>query len=423
MNDKHRSVLLSFRVGAAARRGAPAAPLPRDASAFHRDLKAMVRAHFRGRGRFAHKASAGHFARMGAVGAGYAYCLYAGWWRGDARLAAPLGVCAWFVLANLAHDGSHCAVAASGRANELWALTGAPLLTSWASWYLQHCASHHLHTNEPAEDVDVTHHPMCRWHRSSDPPLFARALTGARNLAWHATAGLVATANMSLVHPWKFVLEPVLRTRVLGQKLAPIFGADNEAFAAAEKAAGRHVEHELSFFRVAGRVHERGLFAHGSRLGLALGSWLAAVLFVVVPFARFGASRQASALTLGPYAVTSVIFFVVTQVSHVQEACQQPRTTANPDFLARQALTSLDYSAESRVWGFLTGGLNTQSLHHVMPGVCSCHYAELYPKFFEICVKHDCAPARATGGLLGAFGSHLRHIYNLGELYNGPEHE
>ena len=92
-----------------------------------RTRSAMVRAHFRGRGRFALKASAGHFARMGAVGACYAYCLYAGWWRGDARLAAPLGVCAWFVLANLAHDGSHCAVAASGRANELWALTGAPL--------------------------------------------------------------------------------------------------------------------------------------------------------------------------------------------------------------------------------------------------------------------------------------------------------
>ena len=89
------------------------------------------------------------------------------------------------------------------------------------------------------------------------------------------------------------------------------------------------------------------------------------------------------------------------------------------DFFRRQATTSLDYGIDSNVWRFLTGGLNVQSIHHVMPGVCSCHYTDLYPKFYALCRKHDCEPAVAPG-ILRATYLHLKHVYDLGELYRGP---
>ena len=92
------------------------------------------------------------------------------------------------------------------------------------------------------------------------------------------------------------------------------------------------------------------------------------------------------------------------------------------DFFMRQATTSLDYAVHSELWRFLTGGLNVQAIHHVLPVVNSCHYTKLYPKFFAICEKHGCAPAVAPG-ILAASYRHLKHVYDLGELYTGPHLE
>merc|ERR1711907_358201 len=75
----------------------------------------------------------------------------------------------------------------------------------------------------------------------------------------HFTAFLVSTANMSLTHPWKFVVVPWVR-RHLGLELPPFFGADNVEWAAKQKKANKHAPHELAFFRVSGRMHRTGFF-------------------------------------------------------------------------------------------------------------------------------------------------------------------
>merc|ERR1712072_1615287 len=269
--------------------------------------------------------------------------------------------------ANLAHDGSHHAVSRRPWVNEISLLTSSPLLYSYGSWYQQHCASHHLETNDPDLDVDVQHHPFARWERSMWKD---HNLTGVINLLWHFTAFLVSTANMSLTHPWKFVFVPWVRTH-LGLELPPFFGADNVEWAAKQKKANKHAPHELAFFRVSGRMHRTGFF------------------------------------------------FTVTQISHVQAECQRPDPTK--DYFQHQARTSLDYGFTSEFWRFATGGLNVQSIHHVMPVVNSCHYARLYPEFYALCEKYDCAPATEPH-ILSAGYRPLKHVYDLGELYRGPDY-
>ena len=74
-----------------------------------------------------------------------------------------------------------------------------------------------------------------------------------------------------------------------------------------------------------------------------------------------------------------------------------------------------------RFWRFATGGLNVQSIHHVMPVVNSCHYAKLYPEFYALCEKYDCAPATEPNILTAGY-RHLKHVYDLGELYRGPDY-
>ena len=409
MNDRHRATMRKYVVAAADARPASLAP-----SKLHNELKAMVRDHFKGNPYDGHKASWEHLAHMGAVFAVYAVG-WRGWWRGDYVLGGVvLPVCAWLVMANFGHDGSHHAVSRRPWVNECALLTASPLLYSYGSWYQQHCASHHLETNDPDLDVDVQHHPFTRWHRDllRDKPW----MTGAVNLAWHFTAFLVSTINMSNVHSWKFVFVPWVQRHVTKTPLPPFFAPDNEVYCAAEHAAGRDAPHELAFFKVSGRMHRTGFF-DGWRGYVAVAAYLSGLVFLATPFFRFGVGARALFFALVPYVVTSALFFTVTQISHVQAPCQEPPAT--DDFFAIQARTSLDYGCDSELWRFLTGGLNVQSIHHVMPGVNSCHYTKLYAKFHAICAKHGCAP-ETEPGIASAGLRHLKHVYDLGELYAGP---
>jgi len=132
-------------------------------------------------------------------------------------------------------------------------------------------------------------------------------------------------------------------------------------------------------------------------------------------------SRKASAaycayalfLVLVPYMVSSLCFMTVTQISHIQEACQNANVAHEPDAYKRQVMTSMDYSPDSRLVGFLTGGLNMQSIHHVLPSISSTHYRKMYPKFREVCIKHGCMPPQAASPL-HCVASHILYVYRLG---------
>ena len=65
-------------------------------------------------------------------------------------------------------------------------------------------------------------------------------------------------------------------------------------------------------------------------------------------------------LALAPWGASSVLFMTATQISHIQEVCQQDLTLDEVCPYRRQALTSLDHSTRSNIGHFLTGGLNLQ---------------------------------------------------------------
>lgn len=57
-------------------------------------------------------------------------------------------------------------------------------------------------------------------------------------------------------------------------------------------------------------------------------------------------------------------------------------------FAKRQVLSSLDFSADSSFWGHVSGGLNTQAIHHCFPSVSAMHLRDIYPQFRKVCLKH-----------------------------------
>ena len=90
-----------------------------------------------------------------------------------------------------------------------------------------------------------------------------------------------------------------------------------------------------------------------------------------------------------PWAVCGAIWTVMTQVSHVQEDCQRPPTGEADDYFRWQIESAVDYSVGSELVPKLTATLNLQSMHHVMPSVCGCHFASLYDEYAEVCAKHN----------------------------------
>ena len=46
-------------------------------------------------------------------------------------------------------------------------------------------------------------------------------------------------------------------------------------------------------------------------------------------------------------------------------------------FLEHQLLTSVDYHAQNRIFGFIFGGFNAHVAHHMFPQICSVHYPAL----------------------------------------------
>merc|ERR1712070_71922 len=111
--------------------------------------------------------------------------------------------------------------------------------------------------------------------------------------------------------------------------------------------------------------------------------------------------------------MSSLMFMIVTQISHIQSECQAENVYDEPDYFKRQARTSIDYSTDSHIVGFLTGALNLQSIHHTIPSVSSSHYRRMYPEFYAICCKHGCEPQRCPT-IVHAIWKHLGYIWNLG---------
>lgn len=99
---RHRKILDKYLVGddglpfPRGVKGAVSTPAPA-LSAFHADLVAMLRAHFSGKGRAAHKAKLGHSVLMSVVVLLYGLA-WLGWARGSVSAAVVLPFLAWLVM-------------------------------------------------------------------------------------------------------------------------------------------------------------------------------------------------------------------------------------------------------------------------------------------------------------------------------------
>jgi fatty acid desaturase len=257
----------------------------------------------------------------------------------------------------LSHDGSHFAVSRYPRINALCTWTSLPYIYHPVFWYMQHVLQHHVFTNDKG-DVDLIHlsplgrlSPLARWkwfHR-------ANALFAVTFLP------LMTSFAESMHYPLR-----LLRAYMRG---------------------------DLDRAKVLSGCTEKAAFMFGSlkkRLlfGLALGISLSLYLYVLVIHGVVAAAT--------PWVVAGAYFCIISQVSHLQEECQDPELEVRHadsqrkvrPWSHRQILHTVDYNPHSSLVNILTGGLNTQSIHHLFPTIHNAHYIALWPRLAPIMAKH-----------------------------------
>jgi fatty acid desaturase len=253
-------------------------------------------------------------------------------------------------------------------------------------WYLQHVVQHHVYTNDKG-DVDLIHlsplgrlSPSARWK-----------WIHSFNVVWALVfLPIVTTLSETIQYPVRLWLA-YCRGTLSGQKV--LRGcSDKETF-------------------LFSSLKKRVLFLLAMAIPIVLYAYM---------YGAFGFR-----VAVAPWVTTGIYFFLVTQVSHLQEECQDSfledvdESTGKKamSWSIRQVMHTVDYNSSSTITNLLTGGLNTQSIHHLFPSIHHAHYIALGPILEPIIARHLeaeglVAPARSS--FLHAFLSWITWMNKLG---------
>jgi len=318
---------------------------------FHMALKEMVKDHFKGKPKGAHKMEWPNLIATGTCFVVYYYLIYK-MIHDDWAYAIPfIGICASYLTFNCMHDASHGALVTVPWLNDIFAHAAGPYGVNVASWMIQHVSSHHIYTNDHG-DVDLHHFPMFEFtgdKKSYDPRPFLAHLF----MLFMVTSTTIE--HLVLVVPYSIIFGhyDLLTGEVMYGKIKSI--ATHRA--------------EL-FFRITGE-------------------FVGTIAFLVYSGYHMGVIKG-FVYHMTVYLVASYIFTFFTQVSHFQSECfEKKEDEREKSWAKRQVASSMDFAPDSHLWAQLSGGLNTQAIHHVMPAVSAMHLRSLYPKFRAVCQKHN----------------------------------
>lgn len=238
-------------------------------------------------------------------------------------------------------------------------------------WLLQHVAQHHVYTNEE-NDIDIHHFdPLIRVSRRSK-------WASAFKFQW-LTVFLVlcsSTGHLLFIVPMDLITG--LRDAVTGKQ--------------------RYEE-----------CPNHQDFVAGFKLTI-LAELAITPLWILFNIYVQGFSEAWWRIALA-YSISSYGFLFLTQGAHVNEVCDVPAEPGS-SWARRQVETSMNFHPRSPFWHAFTGGLNVQALHHLLPGISSTHYIDMWPQFEKLCKKHGVALKMAPGGVSFAKGF-IGHVFEL----------
>jgi len=113
-------------------------------------------------------------------------------------------------------------------------------------------------------------------------------------------------------------------------------------------------------------------------------------------------------------AAQSYVFILLFGVNHLTEDCEFPHEKSiERDWAKLQILTSSNFAIGSRIWLWLSGGLNHQIEHHLFPYICHTYLPYVAPIVKQTCKEFN-VPYNEFPTYWDALRSYATHIKNLG---------
>lgn len=221
-------------------------------------------------------------------------------------------------------------------------------------WQHQHTFAHHSFTNRWTHDPDLHHFTaLLRVHRQfRHVPLY----THQSKTVYVLFAYLFVVFGTCVWMPWGMIQE--------GTLYGVVDWSDRQR---PSRAVGMYA-HWVVY---TGCILVWPFFVHPT--------WWSALLAVVLHVGTSG-----------------VIFALFSQINHLNEpSLELPLEGSGrlgqlyrTSWAAQQVATSNNFCPQSRLWHFLSNGLNLQIEHHLFPGLNHCHLALIQPTVRKVCSEY-----------------------------------
>jgi fatty acid desaturase len=302
-----------------------------------------------------------------------AYHWYQGsWWS---LLAFP--IFHWLSCGYLLHHGGHQSLSTIEVVNNIACYLGS-IITSPTSWHASHNFGHHLYTNINGLDPDLTHF--------QNLPVVQQQENSTNNNT--LDVGYRLHKDQPYYRPYRNYLRTIVLSSIFN--MIGMLGVDINSIENIRLSRGKYWRHIAARFIV---------FS----------------VLVISPFLRFPIMKAVAFATV-PYALIGVIFYFVTQVSHLNESCFHPQKLkvgeAKREWAVHQVITASDYAIHSQLWFTLSVGLNLQVIHHLFPSVDASHYADLIPIVQKTCEEYK-VPYTVFPSYAAILGKYIDYVASL----------
>jgi fatty acid desaturase len=295
-----------------------------------------------------------------------------------AMFCAPLW--GWLAASNYWHDALHFALSTKWQVNTL-APYLFPFFMSPFMWLHQHTIGHHVHTNDPLRDPDINAAPQ--FLRLSAFQRIYPVHAKQKSRLWTFFLWSIATST----------LKPLLRDH-----MSRIEGWYGSCVPLVFETPLRKVRH------IAGRFTVLCLMSVWPYLCIidgSLYSMFKAHCFAWIPAMTF-----------------SVLFVMNAQINHLNEE-NEHESSNSEDFFIHQAQTSSSYATDSKLAFVLSGGLNLQIEHHLLPGINHWHLFYMSDSIRAVCLKHGVVYTK-WNNFGEALEAHLQYSENLAVAATAP---
>lgn len=115
--------------------------------------------------------------------------------------------------------------------------------------------------------------------------------------------------------------------------------------------------------------------------------------------------------------VAGLTLSLIFALAHLVEKTNFPEPTSTGtiqnSWVVHQLYTTANFASNSRLAGFITGGLNTQVEHHLFPHICSIHYRKIAPIVKETAREFN-IPYLEYPTFFQALKSHIAFLRKMG---------